>query len=156
MLEVFYGFYAPMEELLSHGHGWELQGIQFDQRRKADWLKQDLQALGLGIEQINDLPTCEDLPVVQENDPAFGSFYVLEGSTLGGRHISAMLQGRPISEGARKFFRGYGEETGSMWKQFCNALERHAERGDHDRIIHGANATFRSLQRWIAKEGLHA
>lgn len=156
LLEVFHGFYAPMEELLSRGHPWELQGIHFDQRRKADWLKQDLQALGLSVDQINKLPTCEDLPVVNENDLAFGSFYVLEGSTLGGRHISAMLQTSPISEHARRFFRSYGEETGTMWKQFCKSLEDFAEHADHEKIIRSADATFRSLQRWIEKEGLHA
>jgi heme oxygenase len=156
LLEVFHGFYYPMEELLSDSHEWELQGLEFDQRRKADWIKQDLQTLGLGIDRINNLPTCEDLPAVNENDLAFGSFYVLEGSTLGGRHISAMLQDKPISEHARRFFRGYGEETGNMWKQFCNALEQYAEHADHEKIIRGADATFRSLQRWIAKEGIHA
>jgi heme oxygenase len=156
LLEVFHGFYAPMEELLSDGHEWELQGINFDQRRKADWIKQDLQTLGLGVDQINSLPICEDLPAVNENDLAFGSFYVLEGSTLGGRHISSMLNGKPISEHARRFFRGYGDETGTMWKQFCNSLEGFAEHADHDKIIRGADATFRSLQRWIAQEGLHA
>lgn len=156
LLEVFHGFYAPMEELLSEAHEWELQGIHFDPRRKAGWIKHDLQALGLGVDQINNLPNCEDLPVVHGDDLAFGSFYVLEGSTLGGRHISAMLQGSPISEHARRFFRGYGDETGAMWKQFCNSLEGFAERADHEKIIRGADATFRSLQRWIAQEGLHA
>ncbi|QIF04005.1 biliverdin-producing heme oxygenase [Roseimicrobium sp. ORNL1] len=156
LLEVFHGFYAPMEEQLSEAQEWELEGIHFDERRKADWIKQDLQALGLGADQINSLPTCEDLPVVNENDFAFGSFYVLEGSTLGGRHISAMLQTSPISEHARRFFRGYGEDTGTMWKQFCNSLEGFAEHADHGKIIRGADATFRSLQRWIAHEGLHA
>lgn len=145
-----------METLLSESHQWELEGIDFDQRRKADWLKQDLQALGLGIDQIPCLPACEDLPPVNRNELAFGSFYVLEGSTLGGRHISAMLQESPIRGHARRFFHGYGEETGMKWKQFCSSLERFAERADHEKIIEGANATFIALNRWIAQQGIHA
>jgi heme oxygenase len=145
-----------MENLLSRGHDWEQQGINFEARRKSDWLKQDLQTLGLDGDQIESLPTCEDLPGLDNDDFAFGSFYVLEGSTLGGRHISAMLEGSPIPAQARRFFRSYGEETGTMWKQFCNTLESFAEHGAHDNIVRGADATFRSLQRWIAKEGLHA
>jgi heme oxygenase len=154
LLEVFWGFYAPMEELLSEGHEWELQGIDFEKRRKAGWIKEDLQTLGL--DPTGNLPVCGHLPAVNQNDLAMGSLYVLEGSTLGGRHISAMLQGSPISANARRFFRGYGEETGTMWKQFCSSLEWYAERGDHENIIRGADATFRSLQQWIAQEGLHA
>lgn len=156
LLELFHGFYLPLEQLLCDGHAWDSEGINFRQRRKAEWIQQDLQALGLGMDQIQSLPTCEDLPAVNQHELAFGSFYVLEGSTLGGRQITAMLRESPITEHARRFFRGYDEETGTMWKQFCNSLERFAEGANHENIIHGANATFRSLHRWIAKQGIHA
>ncbi len=48
-----------------------------------------------------------------------GAFYVLEGSTLGGRMIARHLEsvlgvqdGRGVA-----YFRGHGEETGAMWRE---------------------------------------
>ncbi|RYY93360.1 MAG: hypothetical protein EOO11_19855, partial [Chitinophagaceae bacterium] len=77
--------------------------------------------------------------------------YVLEGSTLGGRFIvkmiAAALPGLP--EGALRFFRGYGAETGPMWLTFQAALGTWAERRQPAPIVDAANLTFETFDAWI-------
>lgn len=153
LLAQFLGFYGPLEDRIAGAHDWGAEGIDFDNRRKAWRLEEDLRALGMTAAEIAALPRCAAaaLPEARDAGTAFGCFYVLEGSTLGGRHISAMLDrgSADIPEEARTFFQGYGRETGPMWKAFCESLESFASRGDGDAIIQGGGDTFRSLQQWM-------
>ena len=153
LLEQFLGFYAPMEDRMAACRDWAAEGIDFERRRKAPWLRKDLSAMGLRPDEIDALPVCEDLPSMPDGDTAAGCFYVIEGSTLGGRHISAMLADSESPGTARRFFQGYGDHTGTKWKQTCATLEEMARKGQADRIISGAAETFRSLQRWMAHQG---
>jgi heme oxygenase len=69
-----------------------------------------------------------------ERDAAFlGAMYVMEGSTLGGQYIARQVEktlGLAPGRGDA-YFRGYGDETGPMWRAFKAVLaevpERHSE-----------------------------
>ena len=150
ILEIFLGFYRPLERDLVVP-----PGLDTDERLKTSWLEADLRALGLTAPQIANLPDCSDLPRVDSPARVFGCLYVLEGATLGGRHISAMMARSAVPPGARRFFGGYGERTGERWREFIGALERHvAGAGDADRgdILPGAGETFACLHRWYVRQ----
>jgi heme oxygenase len=83
---------------------------------------------------------------------ALASFYVLEGSVLGGavlkRLISTQCPGVP--EAAFSFFAGYGEENGAMWRTFLARLNAAMDTGDHkEKAVAAANACFAGLEAWI-------
>jgi heme oxygenase len=55
---------------------------------------------------------------------ALGLFYVIEGSTLGGRMILRALADVGVSHPALAFLDPYGAETGTRWRAFLAVLER--------------------------------
>ena len=117
-------------------------------RRKSAGLAADLRALGVAPEA---LPRCSDLPDLPGPAAVLGCAYVLEGATLGGqilsRHVAGCL-GLSAETGGR-FFHGYGERTGAMWKAFTSAVRGFVARhGQEDAIVNGAVDTFRSLRAW--------
>ena len=80
---------------------------------------------------------------------AWGSMYVLEGSALGGQVISRQLaQDHAIGpETGGAYFHGWGGQTGAMWRQFRERLERELG-GDEAAIARAcaaAVATFDAL-----------
>ncbi len=154
-LERFYGFYATIERRLHELGGWDEHGIDLSARRKLPLLESDLKALG--VEAVSGLPVCMELPILPGLADGFGCLYVLEGSTLGGqfigRHVREVLGVTPEAGG--RFFHGYGEETGSMWRSFRVALADFADtQVIQDRVVTAAFATFRGLRLWF--EGVAA
>jgi len=153
LIELFYGFYTPLEaQLLSDDRlPWTQLGLDPRVRRKAGWLAADVSALAGS--PLAALPLCTDLPDVSAADAAFGCLYVLEGATLGGRVISRHLTrtlGIGPQTGAR-FHHGYGEDSAAMWRAFQAAGLRHAALGaDPEQVVRGANATFEALARWCS------
>lgn len=148
-LEQLYGFYAPIEERLAELGGWGERGVDIEARRKAPLLRADLAALG--AEPIDRIPLCSRLPPLEDAAAGFGCLYVLEGATLGGqiisRHIRSTLGIIPGRGGS--FFRGYGEQTGEMWRSFGAALTAFPVDAAADgRILTTAVATFCELRRW--------
>ncbi|TLD68336.1 biliverdin-producing heme oxygenase [Phragmitibacter flavus] len=157
LLKQFLGYYQPLETALENVSGWEDWDIDLSQRRKAPWIQHDLSALGLSPEEIRHLPRCPPslLPETRSLAQAFGCAYVLEGSTLGGRHISVMLDGSPVPPGARRFFLSHGAQVLPMWKAFCSAMENfnlNASTSQTDELIGAANQTFAHLQRWMDRD----
>jgi heme oxygenase (biliverdin-IX-beta and delta-forming) len=69
-------------------------------------------------------------PTIGTKAEALGAFYVLEGSTLGGKIILNALRNRGVSTDNLHFLNPYGSESGARWRSFLNILER--ETG-HDR-----------------------
>ncbi|MFO0951245.1 MAG: biliverdin-producing heme oxygenase [Isosphaeraceae bacterium] len=148
-LERFYGFLRPLEARLASQGGLEAHGVDPGARQRTPLLAADLTALG--VDDLERLPLCGDLPDVSRPAEAFGCLYVLEGSTLGGqvicRQVNKLLGVTPETGG--RFFRGYGEETGAMWQAFREALTAFADTPEaRSRVIESALATFRSLRRW--------
>lgn len=155
LLTKFLAFHAALEPPLERLLQKEGFGYRPQERLKSPWLKADLSALGRTAGEIDSLPPVPAalLPDLELPAQGWGCAYVLEGSTLGGRHISAMLDARPqIPENARQFFRSYGAQTGGKWTEFLQALEcfgSSTSPAGHDHAAAAACRTFRSLQLWM-------
>jgi heme oxygenase len=149
VLEQFHGFFMPVEGRLQALAGWNEQGIDIAARLRTPLRAADLRALGVAT--VEALPVCRELPDLTDLAEGFGCLYVLEGSTLGGqyisRHVRTALGVTPEAGG--RFFHGYGERTGAMWREFGSALTAFAfARATQDRVVASAVATFRSLRTW--------
>lgn len=148
----FFGYYAPLELRLLRSQAWQGAELAYGDRRKTPHLSQDLAALGVTPEELDQTPLCQALPDLRTTARLFGCLYVIEGATLGGqiitRHLQASLGVTPQSGGA--FFSGYAEHTGSRWKAFGVHLTAFAlASGAEDEIVAGANETFETLDRWL-------
>lgn len=117
------------------------------ERTKISWLQKDLQSLG---SVLPDTSTYNDVRLENVAEQ-MGWFYVVEGSTLGGRVIIKSLQRHlspDIFESATQFFNGYGELTGKNWKSFLTILDRFAQSLSIRRsVIVGANKAFSQIQK---------
>lgn len=89
---------------------------------------------------------------------AMGIFYVIEGSTLGGRYILNNVRetlARDQNNGAAYFY-GYGNQTGAYWKKFLDTLitfeARHQNR---EAVIAGAVFAFESIHRHFSQKAQH-
>ena len=151
-VQLFFGYYEPLEQKLMAQPCWESIGFDYTERRKTPRLAQDLLALGDSAEAMQGLARCQNLPVLSNAGHVLGCLYVIEGATLGGQIISRHLAsglGLSAMSGA-SFFSGYGPQTGSRWKAFCAMLEANAAEGNnyHD-IVDGARQTFETLGQWL-------
>ncbi|WP_394772830.1 biliverdin-producing heme oxygenase [Flavobacterium sp.] len=89
------------------------------------------------------------IPVLTKSDIsipfALGILYVVEGSSLGGRFILKNLETIPGLDHQKgvAYFTGYGNKTGSYWKNFLNILTSYQEQNNNeDEIIKGAVYAF--------------
>lgn len=117
-------------------------------RNKTHLLEQDLKSLGV-VKDRDIKPLSESLSAPSKGF-AMGIFYVIEGSSLGGRvilkNINTVL-GHDIENGAA-YFGGYGGQTGSYWKNFLSMLTQYeAENNNADQIIAGADYAFNAISR---------
>jgi heme oxygenase len=107
---------------------------------KADWLRQDLEALG-----IRPRRQAIDWRAPATRAEALGALYVLEGATLG---LRSVLKGLPADHpalgAAGRFVTGYGDRTGGHWKAFVALL---GQVGPHEwpQATAGASAAFRAF-----------
>ncbi len=77
--------------------------------------------------------------------------YVLEGATLGGQFIARHVERALGLAGGRgySFFRGYGEDTGRMWRSFREELGDRAPALEADEIVASACGTFDRFHNWL-------
>jgi heme oxygenase len=141
-LKMYFGIFQPLEELLAARTEWAFLGIDFDERRRTPALIADIVALG-GVAVPTAMPEPRKLLPFAE---ALGAFYVLEGSTLGGRIILRALE-RTIGDGmsgATRFFEGHGARTGSQWVAFKQVLDSYGEdhKEEYEMILRGAINCF--------------
>ncbi|MGK4569334.1 biliverdin-producing heme oxygenase [Flavobacterium sp. 3HN19-14] len=112
-------------------------------RRKLQWLENDLSVVGISAEnKLTSLQNNFTIPF------ALGIMYVVEGSSLGGRfilkNINAVLD-YDEKTGAQ-YFSGYGNTTGSHWKNFINFMTQYEEKNQNaDEIIEGAIFAFNAI-----------
>jgi heme oxygenase (biliverdin-IX-beta and delta-forming) len=117
-------------------------------RRRLALLDADLRALGASAGGGPDF----DLGFLDGRAAAWGSLYVMEGSTLGGQVISRALQdARWRPAGGLAYFDPYGRRVGAMWKTFRTALEDAAASLDPEAVVQGAIATFATLEAGLAE-----
>lgn len=135
-----YGFYRPFEA-----------AAQVDPQRTR-WLEIDLAALGVDVARQEKLARCTMFTVPLSPDYVLGARYVVEGSSLGGRGMARQLDvllGSDASDG-RRFFSGYGSETGVVWRDYLLRLsEVSGAEQKRARIVAGATATFAIFEQWL-------
>jgi len=118
-------------------------------RRRLAPLQADLAALGAA-------PECSqgpDLSWLVGASDAWGSLYVMEGSTLGGLVITKSLSAqawRPRAEVT--YFNSRGRQTGAFWRETTAAIEAHGCIGNRDQMIAAAIKTFETLAGWLAPD----
>jgi heme oxygenase (biliverdin-IX-beta and delta-forming) len=136
LIRRYAALHIPAEASLSP-HLSEIEDLEFETRRRTSQLH----------------PFAGDsapvFPAPASLAEALGMFYVLEGSTLGGRMILRDLAERGVSDPALSFLDPYGSETGMRWRQFLAVLAR--ETGDNQGLIlqacRGALTAFRHAER---------
>jgi heme oxygenase len=149
-LEDTFGFYQIAEPQLARKGVWQRLELSASERFKLPLLIRDLQALGCA--DPSSLPVCEAPPEWPGAAEAVGAAYVLEGSTLGGKVISRHIQQRFGADIPRAFLECYGPSSGEYWRAFRSALPRFASTRElENRMISGAQATFRTFTRWLGR-----
>lgn len=88
-LKQFYGFYGAMEAALQARCATPQLALLSPRLNKTLLLRQDLLYLGVATET---LPLFSKLPPIQTQPQVLGCLYVMEGATLGGRHIIQHVQ----------------------------------------------------------------
>lgn len=152
LLELFYGYYYPIEQHIAAHTDISFPG-GFERRRKASLLLDDISTI-TGTPATTP-PTCTELPEINDAAQALGAMYVLEGSTLGGQVICQILLRNLPSEELPKaltFFNGYGSETQSYWDTFVHYLQGYNGTEDQQqRLLDAAADTFTKFKRWAAR-----
>lgn len=153
VLQAFYGFYKPLEEmLLQNCNSTELKSA-IESRLKTRLILKDLNILGQG--EVSCLPLCSQLPCADRISACLGILYVCEGSTLGGRVIAKSLHAATgiTAESGGAFFNGYGADTSSMWKDTCRILNGVSQDNQIQitESVMSAVETFDTLNNWLAK-----
>jgi heme oxygenase len=148
LLQGMYRFLAPLEQ---QAH----QKIDIDtlpdleSRRGTHWMAKDLQALGEEALSAGN----SEVPEVLSGADAWGAFYLLEGSTLGGQMITKILQ-KQLPEEARQlaYFGGYGAQTGSMWKAFKYHLNLFGETQpeQQEAVVRFARTAFNEFKKSLS------
>ncbi len=152
LLARLWGFHRAFEGALEEiARSLHLDIVMAD-RARAPMLEADLMTLGLDADEIAQLPRCDHIFRPTDEASFMGALYVVEGSTLGGIQIARALAGLfGGSEGeGRRFFLGYGERHGVMWRGFLEGLDAFA--GDEARealAIQGAVKTFADFEIWM-------
>jgi len=121
-------------------------------RKKAYLIEDDLKILG--VEKTDALPFFKDSDVNFTLPFAMGMLYVLEGSTLGGRFILKNIQENLglTEEKGISYFSGYGNKTGSQWKNFLNYLtELETATQCEKEIIAGADYAFTIIGNYLSE-----
>ena len=151
LMQAYYGFYQPLEQALL-ASGAIPDDFNLLPRLKADTLRADLRALGA---TADDLPLCEDLPVIDSSAASLGVLYVLEGATLGGqilrREIAARLN--LDADNGAAFLDVYGAATGRRWREFIEYLSnRPMAASERAAVVSAAQITFSCFEQWLERQ----
>ncbi|HEU0033073.1 MAG TPA: biliverdin-producing heme oxygenase [Kofleriaceae bacterium] len=149
-----YGFEAPLESSLSMTPTLDLL-IDLRERQKAQYLAQDLLALGLRPSEVAEVPQCLFIPQFRGAAEALGWMYVIERSTLAHsvirRHLLTRLP-REMQK-ASAYLQGYSGVVGTRWREFGAVLDEVAKvPAIADRIVDAAQEAFRTQRRWIEQD----
>ena len=153
VIKAYYGFHLPLQQRLQAFDSVENADTG---RLKITALVKDLLALGLTPSQIDALPQCSDLPVLENPSHLLGIQYVMEGATLGGQVLRRIIADRLSIDAASggEFLDVYGQDTGRLWKAFLKRLAD-ADHPDHNQdVTSAACATFASFERWLERAGV--
>jgi heme oxygenase len=142
----YWRFHARAEAALAPWLG-ELEGLDFEARRRTPLIRQDLADLGLAAPAEAD-----GVRAVASRGEALGLMYVLEGSALGGRVIRRELARRGQDFVGLGFLDPYGSETGQRWRSFLEVLARETQEAQHaEAALDGARAGFRQAEEVLCE-----
>lgn len=144
LLVIFYSYFGGLENLIDK-HLQTNKITDYNLRRKANLLANDIMFLG---GTLPALAPKHFLPEITNHFEALGAMYVMEGSTLGGKIISQMVNKQlGLTEGL-SFFQGYGDDTMMMWQRFREVLNQ-PENLPGVAILTAANDTFLKFGNWF-------
>ena len=147
LLERWYGWYEPWEMMAASQAPPKIARF-LGGRWKVPMLRQDLH--DLGTDSLERLPRAK---VVEPAEQAewIGTMYVLEGSTLGGQFIARSIEEQfDFKEGrGYSFFRSYGGQVGSMWREFREFAQRNVAEDETERAVAAADQTFLNIHTWL-------
>jgi heme oxygenase (biliverdin-IX-beta and delta-forming) len=145
-LQLIHGVVAAWEQQASEKSPQNMQAF-FSARQRTPMLERDLAWFGAS-HPSHRRPL---LPEMNDNASLLGAMYVMEGSTLGGqyiaRHVERVLG---LTDGnGDAYFRGYEQQTGSMWKESCEMLRTAIPDCDAAIAIDSAKAMFAAFGSWM-------
>ncbi|WP_153801186.1 biliverdin-producing heme oxygenase [Foetidibacter luteolus] len=145
LLQLFYGFYRPLEERIARYVDDSIMP-EFNSRAKTGRLLNDMDN---GAADDNILAV--DLPVIESLAAALGAMYVLEGSTLGGEYIAKMLASQSgIKDSRLSFFNSYGNKRMEMWAGFIETINSYGNDSNISRqVVDSASQTFLKFKSWL-------
>jgi heme oxygenase len=154
VLQIFYGYYAPLE---AHLVRLTASGppMGFLLQTRSELLERDLLALGMTRRELAELPRCAELPGLSCLEHLAGCLYVLEGASLGGQVIAPILHQRlGVAQGrGASFFVGDAEATPARWRLVLTWLDGLVGAGaGSEEIVGSAYATFLTLVRWVEQQ----
>ncbi|GAA5118970.1 biliverdin-producing heme oxygenase [Luteolibacter yonseiensis] len=117
LLGIYHDFFSHFENKMREDHRDIVDELGDFRFSKTGWLREDLSTLGrdAGVDAGSTFQIPDSLAGVA------GCLYVVEGSTLGGLHLSKSGKGFP--GGAGRFYEAYGDDTITAWKSFIEWLE---------------------------------
>ena len=155
VLERFYGLHAAWEPAMAARPPFAelIAG-----RTRLAHLRDDLARLGRSPAEIAALPAC---PMAAElaatPHGAWGSLYVLEGSTLGGKLIARALAAAAWPPpGGLTYFDARGSETGRMWRSLAEAADAAIPPQAWPKVADGAAQAFDLVRAWTSTAGAEA
>ena len=153
VLNAYFAIYQGLETSIEQFTSKQDCAFSYAERIKLPWLAQDLAFFNSSSRIQESLFDIKQLiPSIDNQGQLMGMLYVIEGSTLGGQHISKALSkyhGLTFDQGAR-FFHGYGERTLIFWDDFVAYLESVLE--DDQQFLLAKQAackTFELFQRTL-------
>ncbi|MBD1393659.1 biliverdin-producing heme oxygenase [Mucilaginibacter glaciei] len=149
LLKLFYSYFGGLETEINKVIDPTLLPDSTE-RRKTQSLADDLEFLG---STTPEKATGDSLPTLHSHLQALGALYVIEGSTLGGKIISKMMQQHlGLNGGGLSFFTSYGDRTEQMWDTFKETLNYQATNPEQEAVvIAAANQTFLKFGDWFEK-----
>ncbi|KYG64907.1 hypothetical protein AZI86_11960 [Bdellovibrio bacteriovorus] len=149
LLEKFWGFYSPLEQLHSDAFSQQTKNLEMPLRKRTPSLQKDLSYFH-DDKTLAALPRCADLPRYSSWPELYGGLYVIEGSSLGGQVITAHLHKMGFPQEICHFFNGYGAMTGKMWQGFLKELQAHVLSNEERALaVKAAQDTFMKLEKWL-------
>lgn len=142
ILQAFLAFFEIWEAALTRDCPAEFAQL-WEGRRRSHLLHADLANLGSAPDLR--LAGAVPLPPLFDAGTWLGAVYVLEGSRLGGQHISKHLEKNFGWHGGTgySFFHGDKHDVATHWRALLSVLEAHCQWSNQ--ITEGAHRTFSSL-----------
>lgn len=152
VLSMMYSFFKPVYEGIYSSANDNILRL-LETRRQPEWILDDISVLTSNTPAAHE--PYENIPTINNVAEAYGAFYVMEGSTMGGpilvKKIAALLHIE--NKDGLKFFSGYGSENKNKWQGFISAIDEYAATNTdkQQEIINAATQTFIEFKNCVSK-----